>query len=526
MNRFSGAALLLLLSFVSLQAQNSGNFSGSLESTTHYYLKDDLLGITKPENPIASNNYLHLQYHNGPFSAAMQYEAYMPPLSGYPYQLEGNGITHLSFRYAKDIIDITAGSFYEQFGNGLIFRSYESRELGINNAVNGVRLILKPAKFLRITGLYGKPRKFLEISSSYLRGIDTDLDLGDLMKSSLGLKLGAGLLSKYEVYTGPEDDFPSTVNAYSMRLSANYSQLDISSEYVYKSPDPSVVNPNSTVNGGALLINTSYSAGGIGIFASVRFLEEMDFRSERESEGNYYMINYLPSNTWQHTFLLGSIYPYSTQQQGEASIQTDINYTPEKGNLLGGKYGTKYRLGFSHVRNLALNGNSSQVLLSFGNEIYYQDLTFEINRKWSPGFKTITSVTSLRYDKSVIENPGADFVKAFILNFETQVRFSDRLSLRTELQHLWTKQDDGNWIAGLAEFGWAPHLSLFVSDMYDYLNSGDKVHYYNTGLSFSADYMRISAGYGRQREGQICAGGVCQRVPAYKGLNLKITVNF
>jgi hypothetical protein len=62
--------------------------------------------------------------------------------------------------------------------------------------------------------------------------------------------------------------------------------------------------------------------------------------------------------------------------------------------------------------------------------------------------------------------------------------------------------------------------------MYDYLNTGDKVHYYNTGISFSADYMRISAGYGRQREGQICAGGVCQRVPAYKGFNLKITANF
>jgi hypothetical protein len=423
MNRIVGAFLLALTAIVSLEAQNPGNFSGSLESTTHYYLKDDPLGIPKPDNPIASNNYLHLQYNNGPFSAAMQYEAYMPPLSGYPYQLEGNNITHLSFRYTKDIIDLTAGSFYEQFGNGLIFRSYESRELGINNAVNGVRLILKPVKFLRITGLYGKPRRFLDISSSYLRGIDTELDLGEIMKSGMGLKLGGGLLSKYEVYTGPEDDFPSTVNAYSMRLSANFTKLDISSEYVYKSTDPSVVNPNSSVNGGALLVNASYSAGGFGIFGSLRFLEEMDFRSERESEGNYFMINYLPSNTWQHTFLLGGIYPYSTQQKGEASIQTDINYSPEKGSLLGGEYGTKFRLGFSHVRNLAFNDNNSQMLLSFGNEVYYQDLTFEVNRKWSPGFKTITSVTSLRYNKSIIESPGADFVKAFIVNIESQVRF-------------------------------------------------------------------------------------------------------
>ena len=88
------------------------------------------------------------------------------------------------------------------------------------------------------------------------------------------------------------------------------------------------------------------------------------------------------------------------------------------------------------------------------------------------------------------------------------------------------KQDDGNWIGGLAEFGWAPHISTFISDIYDYNNGSDKAHYYNTGLSFATDYIRVSAGYGRQREGQICAGGVCQRVPAYRGFNLKLTVNF
>jgi hypothetical protein len=126
MTRILGAVLLSLPAFISLHSQNTGSFSGSLENTTHYYLKDDLLGIPKPDNPVASNNYLHLQYTNGPFSAAMQYEAYMPPLSGYPYQLEGNGITHLNFRYAREKADLTAGSFYEQFGNGLIFRSLAS----------------------------------------------------------------------------------------------------------------------------------------------------------------------------------------------------------------------------------------------------------------------------------------------------------------------------------------------------------------------------------------------------------------
>jgi hypothetical protein len=132
---------------------------------------------------------------------------------------------------------------------------------------------------------------------------------------------------------------------------------------------------------------------------------------------------------------------------------------------------------------------------------------------------------NLLYDKGVVEGPGYDFVRSGIAITDLQYRITPYLSLRTELQHLWTKQDHGNWIAALAEFGYSPHWSLYASDMIDY-QYDHKAHYLNTGIGYSIDYIRISFGYGRQREGQICAGGICQRVPSYKGFNLKLNVNF
>ena len=518
MNRIPVITLFLVLISSPVLAQNYGQISGSLESSTHYYLKDNQLNIAKPEDPLASNNYLQLQYTNGPFSGALQYEAYMPPLSGYPYQLEGNRLTFLNFRYSHEVIDVTAGSFYEQFGNGLLLRAYESHELGINNAINGVRVTVKPVGFLKITGIYGRPRSYLEVSSSYLRGFDTELDIGKIIKVGPGLKIGGGLVSRYQAYFGPAFNFPSTVNAYSLRLSASYLNIGLETEYVRKGIDPSLANSYDMDVGAAFLVNGSFTAGGFGISASARFLSMMDFRSERETAGNYQTINYLPSNTWQHTFLLAGIYPCTTLPEGEASVQTDINYSlPE---------GTKLRFGFSHVRSLNLRNNRYPVLISFGEDVYYQDLTLEVTRKWSPSVKTVTSFTYLRYNKEALEYPGADFVEAFIPYAEAQVRISEKFSIRTELQHLWTKQDDGNWAAGLAELGLAPHLGIFVSDMWNYGNENEEVHYYNSGISVSTDYMRFSAGYGRQREGLVCAGGVCQRVPAYKGFNLKLTVSF
>ncbi|OFY44255.1 MAG: hypothetical protein A2X18_01190 [Bacteroidetes bacterium GWF2_40_14] len=508
MNRLTIILLLVFCPFSYLQSQNKGHFSGSFQSTSHYYVNDRILSTIAPDNPWASNNYMQLNYNWGPITAGLQYEAYMPPLSGFPYQLEGNKITNRFIRITKGIIDITAGNFYEQFGNGLILRAFESRELGINNSLDGVRVILRPAKFLRITGIYGRQRKFMDVGNNYIRGIDADILIDSLLNTSLNLKLGAGIVSRHEKYTGTLSDFPSTVNASSIRLSLNNENLEINSEYVYKSDDPTLTNQYSNKCGSSFLLNGSWFKEGLGMFMSLRFLDNMDFRSERESEGLYSMVNYLPANTRQHSYMLTNIYPYSTQSAGETSFQGEINYTFS---------GTGIRFNYSHA--------GENIMTSSGRDLYFQDINLEISKKWDTRFKTIITYVNLMYDKKLLEAPVYDFVKSNIVIADLRYRISSVLSLRGELQHLWTKQDHGNWAAALAEIGYAPHWSLFVSDMTDY-QWNQNVHYMNFGLGYSSNFARISFGYGRQREGLICVGGICQRVPSYKGFNLKLNVNF
>ena len=43
-------------------------------------------------------------------------------------------------RYTSDGLDVTVGNYYEQFGSGLVLRSYEDKGLGIDNSLDGVRL--------------------------------------------------------------------------------------------------------------------------------------------------------------------------------------------------------------------------------------------------------------------------------------------------------------------------------------------------------------------------------------------------
>ena len=75
----------------------------------------------------------------------MRYESYLDPILGYPGRFRGSGVGYRYANYAKENFEVTLGNFYEQFGSGLLLRAYEERQLGIDNALDGFRLILRPA---------------------------------------------------------------------------------------------------------------------------------------------------------------------------------------------------------------------------------------------------------------------------------------------------------------------------------------------------------------------------------------------
>jgi hypothetical protein len=507
-----------------ISGQGAGSISGSIMSSSHYYYNDAILGLLAPADRFASNNYLWMQYQNGPFSAGIQYEAYMPPLQGFAYQYEGNYISHRFIRYKKGIIDLTGGNFYEQFGSGLSFRSYEDRALGFNNSLDGIRFVFRPANWVTIKSLWGKQRRFDSYSDSYIRGVDGSLDIGSLLKTDNSLTVGGGLVSRYQLYTGPDINFPSTVNSINSRIKFESEILSIYTEYIIKSDDPQSSNLFSKNRGDALLLNSTLTTGNFGFFVSARFLKEMDFQAERSYTDSYSTINYIPSNTRQYTYSVLNLYPYSTQVLGEASVKVDLNYSLPKGSGLAA-YGTDLRFNSSLVNGLSTGSSGKEVTISFGDEKYYRDYHFEITRRWNSKLMTIIALQNTYFNKGVVEGGGSEIVKSNAAIADIQYRFTRKLSFRTEIEHLWTADDQGNWAAIKGELSYSPFLSVFASDMTNY-QYNDQVHYFSFGTSLSFDNARVSIGYGRNREGYICSGGICRKIPAYKGFNLSITTSF
>lgn len=512
-------------------AQKKGTLTGSFESNNQIYKDDSKIGAKAPKDKFGSNNYLKLDYTYGNFKAGIQYEAYLPPLLGYDFNLEDNGIVHRFISYENNELAITVGNFYEQFGSGLLFRAWEDRQLGLNNALEGVNIKFKPTNYISLKAIYGEQRKYFDTGDGKIRGIDGDLNVleGLGVNGNSILILGGGYVNRYQDYTGPLEDYPSSVDAWTARMDFSSGRSAFQIEYVSKGEDGIDGTPQIVSEGKALLANYSYTQRGLGFNFSFRRLENMIFRSEREAVNNELFVNYLPANTKQHKYSLANLYPYSTQAMGEIGGQIDLVYTFKKKTTLGGKYGTNVAFNYSHYNKLEgteVDGAfySDSDFLGIDGTKLYRDLSVEVQKKWSKKIKSSFTFMNLEYNKSVLEGGDKGLVKSKIYVADIQYKLRKGKAVRAEFQYLNTKQDVKDWIAGNIEYNIGSRWSFFVSDMYN-IGTTD-IHYINFGGTYVKNATRFALSYGRQKEGLLCVGGVCRMVPAASGLSISLSKSF
>ena len=266
----------------------------------------------------------------------------------------------------------------------------------------------------------------------------------------------------------------------------------------------------------ALLLNSSYAKKNMGITFTLRSMSNIDFRGERNAIGTEVPVNFIPALTRQHDYLTTNIYVYNAQSVAETGGQFELFYT------LKGKNNKPSRVAFnfSHYRNLSDLDN----IFSVGDNKYFQDLSVEWKKKWTPKWNATFAYHNLFYNKSVVEGGIYENINANIILVNVLYKYRKQKSFRFELQHLFSKQDNGNWVAAVTEFGFAPSWSFFLSDLYNY--SVTNIHYPTLGGSYSKNGSRFSLSYGRQRAGLFCVGGICRFVPAATAITATLTTTF
>ena len=535
-----------------------GIVTGNISVLFQSYQQDSLIGSIVPPSKSGFNAFSNINYNQGNFSAGLRYESYLNSVLGFPGRFKGSGIGYRYARWADSDkgVDVTIGNFYEQFGSGILLRTYEERNLGLDNAMDGVRIILNPFKPLRVKMVYGKQR--LDFDSELIngdgiiRGIDAELSLNDVIPTFTDSKLKItptySFVSRFQEGGNIVKDslileLPQNVGAWDYGANLQYEMWNFGVSRTTKINDPSADNGYIFKEGEALMYFLTGNIKDLSFLVQRSTTDNMSFRSDRDLLLFDAPINNIPAITKIHTYnLAATLYPYATVINGESSFRGELYYTLKRGSALGGKYGTKMNLVFATSYSLDTTHFSSESgrpdlvygyqrnSWGFGDSLNVQDISFEIERKFSKSFKAKMMYMNLQFNTlaTPVTTDFKGIVYADIFVLETKFKTAKRQSLRTELQALFTEQDKGDWATVVAEYTWSPHWFVNITDQYNFGNPDEakRIHYIFSSAGYINGAHRLSVGYGKRREGIFCVGGVCRAVPASSGLEVTFTSNF
>ena len=589
MKKYATLAALALSSALALHAQQTDGGSaftlhGSVQSDILTFpQEDERIGTGTYKDDFMTNTYAELHLLNKYIQAGARFEFLEHPMPGFEQDFKGWGVPNFYVKGSYKGAELTLGDFYDQFGSGLIFRTYEERSLGIDNSLRGARLVLKPFKGVTLKALGGQQRHYwhkrnLSSSKPFTWGGDLELNVDQWVKAmdehNTRLTLGFSAVSNHAgeepdilvIRDGATDpatgvalpqayrlNMPKNVGAFDVRANLQTGNYNFLAEYAWKGHDPSSANNYTFQKGQTLLLSGSYSKRGMSVLLQAKRSQDMAFRSQRTltNASSACYINHLPTFAYQHTYALAALYPYATQMApGEWAFQGELGYTFKRKTALGGKYGTHVKLNVSHVRGIDqqagpghtndVGGNGAQSdFFKMGDETYYQDINVQVEKKLNKQLKLNFMYSNQRYNQLIVEGHGERAVKSHIFVAEGKYQFSPKYTLRAEAQYLHTKQDQKDWLYGLIELSVLPPFLFTIRDQYnghvpyfrangseDASRGTHKEHYLLGAVTYTTGAHRLQVSYGKTRAGYNCSGGVCRFVPASKGMQVNYTFNF
>lgn len=547
---------LLLPCFSTVVAQNNapdyGHLSGNFQTSSNFFIKDTKLGELPPQykSQLSSNeSFLFLNYKVRGFDFNFRYDYFsnsnlLAPFSAY----SNHGIGFWSISKDIDKLNITVGSFYDQIGSGLIFRSFEDRLIGIDYAVQGVRLKYKFSETFSAKAFVGNQKGFynpttfedtrFQFSKQALSGVNFEKSFK--ISEKININLGTGAVNRTlddatinQLVTGINNDslqnrFIPKYNTYAFTGYTSISlfqKLNLSFEYAHKTSE-ALRNPLSNnifgSAGNVYSANASFATKGFGLNVQGRKIESFQFRSSPYNLLLNGIITYLPALTRQNTYRLLARYNPFAQEVGEEGIQADFVWTPNKHLSFTGNY--------SYVQSDAVVPGKTTKLFTE----YYIDGVYKVNKD----FKIALGFQSVYYNQQIYElNTQAPNVTTYTPFGEFNYKISRKRSLRLEWQYLNTKQDQGSFANVILEYNVAPKLSFAIGDMVNTapvrtpgtpqeLISNEKIHYYTVFTSYTEGTTRFTAEYKKQVAGVNCTGGICRVEPAFNGVRVAVTTTF
>ncbi len=540
---------------------DKGQFSGNLLMTYQKYIRDDSIGATTKvykENTASADAWLFMQYRIKGYSFILRYDAFnnsplLDPQSAYT----NHGVGFWQINKSIDKLDITMGSFYDQFGTGILFRAYEQRQIGIDYAIQGMRLKYNINEKWAIKGFAGNQKGNIKnrfgFANQVISGlnIEGNLDLGKDSKFG-ALQVGASAVNR-TLDRETMDRLVGTINTYDLadRFYPKYNVYGGNAYFTYTKDNFSwtvegnvkskeaIMEDDSKfhLTGGKVLYTSmSWGKGGwnlgkqkasVGLNIQARHVDHFSFRTAPTENLLNGLVSYLPSMTRQNTYRLLSRYNAPGQAMGEDGIQGEIEFKPRKG--------TQIFFNGSYVQTLASNGKLNKATGVMEAEKLFSENYIEVVQKIGKHDKLKLGVQRIVYNQTRYESEPEYVPVKTITPFGEWLHTLDQgRSLRVEWQYLNTKNDQGSFANLMIEMFVRKNLSIAVADMvnvvphrYERMIIADKVlHYPTFFIGYTEKNTVFTLAFLKQQQGVNCSGGICREEPAFSGVRFTVSSNF
>lgn len=538
-----------LLIFFNQNMLSQGTLSGNVRLNTDFYDRDVSIGTLGPNydyNKSSANAWMQAIYNNRDlgFEAGIRFDGnYNSILQNPPTPVNFYGIGNWYLKKQIDDLEATAGYIYEQFGTGIAFRTFEERNLGIDNALFGVRFKYKFNDDLRLKVIAGTQKFQLGFQGSFVKGLN--LEYSKDLNSNIGINAGVSAVSRtltQEDRKAVDDEVTAATNdsalrknyfktPYNTHVFSIYNTLRVGNlswfvEAAYKTKGE-VFNPYTASyfnkSGYSIYNSLTYTRPKFGMTIQNRIVEYFQFQSTSKGAAYNFNLNnnrrlsFLAPINKQNSLRLPARFQIAPQEIGEVASSIDITYALQK--------------------HISVNFNASIIDTIGWKDPYYREAMLDVEFKKLLKGKLDLHVgaqyiylNQIRYQVEGVKDMQA--VTGFI---EPTFRLSRKKSIRLELQVQNAPKDIGQSVFALLEYSVAPHWSFSVSDLYNFKpNTHYEIvpeyrtshHFYSVFASYTKGTTRLTLSYAKQLAGIVCTGGVCRFEPAFSGLRLQLTSSF
>ncbi|MFN8277772.1 MAG: DUF6029 family protein [Chitinophagales bacterium] len=568
----------------------SGHFSGSVQTNTNVFFRDTLINTAKfyETTKVGADAWMNLNYSNDKYGldAGVRLDVFLNSIVRNP-TAPFTGVGLGSFFIRKQIGDLTAtgGYIYDQIGTGIIFRTYEERPLGIDNALVGMKLNYNVKNLVNLKAFAGVQKNQFTFYKAVIAGFNAEGNFS--IKDKVKLQPGIGVVNRYmdkdafdKLYSTLQaydstTRFKPVYNAYAFSIynTLTIGKVSIYAEAAFKSREAingKVFNDSThavtdrlvNVPGSVIYASLNYSTKGFGFTASFKRTDNFSFRTSPNERLFNGMISFIPPLSRQNSLRLPARYFAPSQEVRELAFASEITYSPNKKwtFIANGSYVRDFLFKpWNTVITQTTNGvTSTKPYHTFFGECY-------LSAAYRPSRKTEIELgfQYVRYNRLVYLGDGAQDMDVFTPFLEVMQRIGKKKSLRFEFQYQHISHVDpadskkrkatdfGQWVFLLAEFNIAPSWSFAVSDMWNFLpseNSPNHINYFNdleaksgtakslfaisrnhypsVFVAYTYHQHRFTLSYSKNVAGIVCTGGVCRFEPAFSGIKFTVNTNF